>query len=70
MAVLCLVAMVWYNTLLALIFALMMLGVTCGSVKQRQPVSVRRWIRNCVRSPEEAKCIKRPWRTGHTGSPV
>ena len=26
MAVLCLVAMVWYNTLLALIFALMMLG--------------------------------------------
>ena len=37
MAVLCLVAMVWYNTLLALIFAAMMLGGYLVRKTQRPP---------------------------------
>jgi hypothetical protein len=62
MAVLCLVAMVWYNLLLALIFAAMMLG---GYLWFRKTAAAReraRWIRNCVRSPEEAACIKPRYR--------
>jgi uncharacterized membrane protein len=57
MAVLCLVAMVWYNPLLALIFAAMMLG---GYLWFRKTAAARRRApvdHSCARSPE-ATCIK------------
>ncbi len=51
MAVLCTVAMVWYNLLLALIFAAMMLGGylwfrKTAAARERAPVDL-----NCARSP-------------------
>ena len=50
--------MVWYNLLLALIFAAMMLGGYLWFRKTAAARERRQWILNCARSPEEAACIK------------